>query len=247
MHVIPAIDLQGGKCVRLTQGEFDRVDTYSDDPAEFAREWQSQGAEILHVVDLDGARSGHPVNTEAIRAIVDAVSIPIQLGGGIRSLEAARIALDLGISRVIFGTAITKSDELAASLFEALKGSAVVGIDARNGFVAVDGWKSEVRELATEFALRMQTLGAQRIIFTDISRDGMLSGINMEALSQMALTVEIPVIASGGVSNLEDIISLTKTVRELSLNNVEAVIVGKALYTGALSLNDAVTYLTGDY
>ena len=246
MQIIPAIDLQGGKCVRLTQGEFDRVDTYSDDPSEFAREWERQGAKILHVVDLDGARLGHPVNTEAISAIVKSVNIPVQLGGGIRSLEAAESALRLGIDRVIFGTAITKDDSLAVRLFDTLGSSAVVGIDARNGFVAVDGWKSEVREVATEFATRMQTLGAQRIIFTDISRDGMLTGINMDALIQMAGTVKVPVIASGGVGSLEDIIQLAVTTREQAVDNVEAIIVGKALYTGALQLSDAIKYLNGD-
>lgn len=236
MQIIPAIDLRGGKCVRLIQGKFDQETVFADDPVKMALYWQSLGAERLHVVDLDGARTGQPHNTTVVAHIVDALSIPIQLGGGIRSVETAGLMLDLGVDRVIVGTSAVLDRDLARDLFEAFDEQVILGLDASGGFVATHGWQ-EVTDLpAVDFAREMESLGARRIIHTDISRDGMLIGVNLEAMESMARAVSIPIIASGGVTNIEDIRSLKK----LEPLGIEGVITGKAIYAGTIDLREAI-------
>ena len=234
MEIIPAIDIRGGKCVRLLQGDYDRETVYGDDPPAMARRWQEEGATRLHVVDLDGAREGQPRILPILERICAAVSMPVQVGGGIRSLESAQAALAAGVSRVILGTAAALDADLAAALFGALGEHAILGLDARDGVVAVNGWREVTGEPAVAYALHMKAVGARRIIYTDISRDGMLQGVNAEGCAHLAEQTGLPVVASGGVSTLEDIRRLR------ALPGIEGAIVGKALYTGALSLPDAM-------
>ena len=242
MDIYPAIDLKGGKCVRLRQGDFDAVTNYGDDPLLVARRWQGEGAKWLHIVDLDGARLGQTSaeNTAAVRAIVSETGLPVQLGGGIRSAEVARAMLDLGVSRVVVGTAAARDAKLAAELFQEFGESVAVGVDARDGIVAVQGWQEHSGENAIVFVQRMASLGAKRFIFTDIARDGMLEGVNLAALAQVAAAVpQVPVIASGGVTGIEDIAALLEVARQ-SAPNVEGVIIGKALYANRISLPETL-------
>lgn len=236
MEIIPAIDMMDGKCVRLVQGKFDQATVFSDDPAEMARRWVDEGATRLHLVDLNGSRLGAPQETSTIRRIRAAVQVPLQLGGGIRSLDTARQMLDIGIDRVIIGTSAAANDDLAAELFAELGERAVLGVDAKDGRVAVKGWEEITAEDAVAFARRMRSLGARRVIYTDISRDGMLKGVNIPAMRTMAESTAMPVIASGGVSTIEDIRGLAA----LRTIGIEGAILGKALYTGALTLRDAL-------
>ncbi len=236
MEIIPAIDIMDGKCVRLSQGKFDRVTVFADDPAEMARQWVDQGARRLHLVDLNGSRVGAPQEIETIARVVDAVDVPVELGGGIRSIETARQMLDLGVERVIIGTSAALDASVAESIFSELGEVAILGVDARDGCVAIKGWEELTKETAVEFALRMQELGACRVIYTDISRDGMLAGANIAAMKQMAESLSIPVIASGGVSTIDDI----RNLKALEVVGIEGAILGKALYTGALVLADAL-------
>lgn len=236
LEIIPAIDMMDGKCVRLVQGKFDQVTVFSDDPAEMAKRWTDAGAKRLHLVDLNGSRMGAPQETDAIKRIIDSVNVPVQLGGGIRSLETARQMLDIGVSRVIIGTSAALDNDLAEAIFGELGEHAVLGVDANDGFVAVKGWEETTSENAIDFAIRMQGLGAKRVIYTDISRDGMMQGANIAAMKRMAESLSIPVIASGGVTSLGDITELS------ALNNVgiEGAILGKALYAQTLTLEDAL-------
>jgi phosphoribosylformimino-5-aminoimidazole carboxamide ribotide isomerase len=236
VEIIPAIDMLGGKCVRLVQGRFDQATVFSDDPAQIARRWVGEGATRLHLVDLEGSRAGEPREIETVRRIAAAVSVPLQLGGGIRSLATARMALDLGVGRVIIGTSAALDPCLAEVIFRELGESAILGVDARDGRVAIKGWEETTSENAIDFARRMQALGARRVIYTDISRDGMLEGANVDAMRRMAEALEIPVIASGGVSTVDDI----KKLKALEAIGIEAAIVGRALYTGALRLAEAI-------
>lgn len=238
MLVIPAIDLIDGRCVRLTQGRYEDETLYGDDPAVFAQRWQAEGAEYLHVVDLDGARTGasSAENLRALHRIREAVDLPIQVGGGIRNAEAVERMLGIGIDRCILGTSAALDFGLAQALFQKFGRQVVVGIDASDGKVAIKGWKEILPLEAHIFAQQMESAGAQRIIFTDISRDGMLQGVNIAALCAMLDAVQIPVIASGGVSGIEDIDALAR----LRHPRLEGVITGKALYVGTLSLPDAV-------
>lgn len=239
MIIYPAIDIKGGKCVRLLQGRMDDVTVYGDDPAAMARRWVEEGAEALHIVDLDGARDGRPVNLDSVLSVRAAVDVPLQVGGGIRSMEAAASYLGEGLDRVIIGTRAAVDAEFLASLCASYPGRVAVGIDARDGRVALKGW-TEVTELeAVELALRVQDLGASTIIYTDIARDGMLQGPNIEATGALARRVSIPVIASGGVSRLEDI----RRLKRLERDGVEGIIVGKALYEAAISLAEALAAL----
>lgn len=243
LEIFPAIDILGGKCVRLRQGVFDDATTYSDDVILMARRWQSAGARWLHIVDLDGAKHGCPnaENLSIIRSIIQSVGLPIQFGGGARSLETIAQLLDVGIARVVVGTALAKSEEFAADVFRNFSEQVAVGVDAKDGIVAVHGWQEQSGEQATSFVQRMATLGAKRFIFTDIARDGMLEGINFESLCRVAESVSgLPVIASGGVASLTDIARLV-TVKSQGFPNIEGVIVGKALYAGTLRLFDAMT------
>lgn len=236
MIIFPAIDIRGGKCVRLTEGRFDKETVFADCPADMAKKWASAGAAYLHLVDLDGALAGKPVNTAAVKEILRAAQIPAQLGGGIRTIEGVREALALGVSRVILGSAAVRDPELVRLACTEFGDKIVVGIDARDGIVAVDGWGVSGDVGAEELAKEMAAAGVKRIIYTDISRDGTLSGVNIAATAKLAGAAGIPVIASGGVSSLEDI----RAVKRAEGGNVEGVIVGKAIYTGAVDLKEAL-------
>jgi len=233
-EVIPAIDIRNGKCVRLFQGDYDKETVYANTPAEQAREWERQDAAIIHVVDLDGAKAGKIVNIDAIKAITSAVSIPCELGGGIRTLKDAETALSAGIDRVIFGTAVCADPKLAAeAIGEFGPEKVVVGIDARNGRVAIDGWTRDGGADALDLAAELAELGVVRFIHTDIDTDGALAGPNLDA--QTAFCERVPtakVVASGGVSAPKDVAELAA----LPLDNLEGVIVGKALYDGRTTL-----------
>lgn len=232
MIIYPAIDIIDGKCVRLQQGSYSDVTIFGDNPVEMAMKWESQGAGYLHVVDLDGARSGTSDNSEVIKQIANKLTIPVQLGGGIRSLDTIEKILSNGISRVILGTSAVNNQEMLKQALKEYKDKIVVGIDAKDGMVAIHGWEKTSDFTAIDFARRVEGLGAKTIIYTDISRDGMLNGPNLAAMSDMAKSVGIEVIASGGVSCLKDIINLKAT-------GVRGVIVGKALYTGNIDLKEA--------
>lgn len=236
MDVIPAIDLLNGVCVRLYQGDYSRSQVFNDNPSDVARLWAEQGASLLHVVDLDGAKTGKVVNQKAIEAIMQ-VSIPIQVGGGLRDRSSVAQLLDLGVQRVILGTVAVEQPQLVAELCQEFPGQIVVGIDARNGSVATRGWLETSEVLATQLALQMQELGAAAIIYTDIHRDGTLQGPNLEALRELASEISIPVIASGGVSSITDLLSLLA----LAPLGVTGVIVGRAIYTGDISLPQAIS------
>ncbi|NJP08110.1 MAG: 1-(5-phosphoribosyl)-5-[(5-phosphoribosylamino)methylideneamino]imidazole-4-carboxamide isomerase [Leptolyngbyaceae cyanobacterium RU_5_1] len=236
MEVIPAIDVLGGKCVRLYQGDYERSQTFDENPVAVARRWQAEGATRLHLVDLDGAKAGHPVNLPAIEAIVRAVDVPVQVGGGLRDRSSVASLLNLGVQRVILGTVAVEQPELVSQLCQEFPEQIVVGIDARNGQVATRGWLETSEVQATKLAQQMAKSGATAIIYTDIYRDGTLQGPNLESLRELAGAVEIPVIASGGVSSLTDLLSLLA----LEPLGVTGAIVGRALYTGEVSLKEAL-------
>lgn len=234
MEIIPAIDILGGRCVRLLQGDYARETVYGDDPVAMALRWESEGATRLHVVDLDGARQGHPTILGILERICSAVRVRVQVGGGIRSLASARQVLGAGAARVIIGTSAALDAALAGEIFGALGDQAILGLDARDGVVAIHGWRETTGESALDLALRMKAAGARRIIYTDIRRDGMLQGVNAEACAHLAAQTGLPVIASGGVSSMDDIRRLRV------VPGIEGAIVGKALYTGALTLREAL-------
>lgn len=233
MRIYPAIDIKDGKCVRLLRGSFDDVTVYGDDPAEMAKKWEAQGGEYIHVVDLDGAVKGHGVNAEAIRRICESVSVPVQTGGGIRTMEDIEAKLSCGISRVIIGTKAVSDPEFIKNAVEKYGSKIAIGIDAKDGKVAIEGWEKTTEYDAVEFAEKMTALGVKTIIYTDIATDGTLAGPNVEAMKEMASSVNADVIASGGIGNIEHIKSLSET-------GVEGVIVGRALYTGGVDLAAAV-------
>ncbi|MDX2495548.1 MAG: 1-(5-phosphoribosyl)-5-[(5-phosphoribosylamino)methylideneamino]imidazole-4-carboxamide isomerase [Desulfuromusa sp.] len=243
MIILPAIDLKEGRCVRLEQGLMDKDTVYSDDPAAQAKTWQEQGGEFLHIVDLDGAFAGVPKNKAAIKSIVDAIDIPSELGGGIRDLETIEAYLDLGITRVILGTVAKENPELVKEACRKFPGQIVVGIDAKKGLVAVRGWADVTEKKATEMAKEMEGFGVEAIIYTDITRDGMMQGPNIEATKALAEAISIPVIASGGLSTLEDI----QRLLEIESSGITGVITGKAIYSGAIDLREAVALTKGVY
>jgi len=236
MIILPAIDLKEGKCVRLEQGLMEKDTVYSDDPAAMARQWQEQGGEVLHIVDLDGAFAGVPKNREAIRALVAAIDIPSELGGGIRDLQTIEAYLELGIDRVILGTIAKENPALVEEACNKFPGRIVVGIDARDGLVAVRGWADVTEKKATEMAKEREGFGVAAIIYTDIARDGMMQGPNIEATRALAESISIPVIASGGLSSLDDI----RRLMAIESSGVTGVITGKAIYSGAIDLREAV-------
>jgi phosphoribosylformimino-5-aminoimidazole carboxamide ribotide isomerase len=236
MDVIPAIDLLEGQCVRLYQGDYERSQVFNDNPTDVAKQWVDQGASRLHVVDLDGAKVGHPVNTQSIEAIVRAVPVPVQVGGGLRDIGGVTQLLHIGVEQVILGTAAVEDHPLVKQLCEEFPGKIIVGIDARNGLVATRGWLETSEVKATNLAEQMSQLGAAAIIYTDIHRDGTLKGPNLDALRELARSISIPVIASGGVSSVTDLLSLLA----LEPLGVSGVIVGRALYTGDISLKEAL-------
>jgi phosphoribosylformimino-5-aminoimidazole carboxamide ribotide isomerase len=238
MIVIPAIDLKGGKCVRLFQGDYDKVTVFSDNPAEMAKQWVEQGASYLHLVDLDGAAIGRSENLEAVEAILNTVQIPCELGGGLRDIESIAALISLGIDRVILGTVALENPLLVAEACQLWPGRIVVGIDALKGMVATRGWKQVSHIKALDLAKDMVSYGVARIIYTDIERDGTLTQPNYEETAEMVKRVDVPVIASGGVASLENIEGLLPT-------GAEAVIVGRALYDGKLNLAEAIRLAEG--
>ena len=236
MEIIPAIDLLDGACVRLHQGDYDQVTRFSEDPVAQALSWQSQGATRLHLVDLDGAKRGEPINDAAVRAITAALDIPVQLGGGVRSLERAEELIACGLDRVILGTVAIEQPELVQELAQRHPGRVVVGIDANDGRVATRGWIKQSDVLATDLAQQFSAAGIAAIITTDIATDGTLAGPNLEALRTMAQCSAVPVIASGGIGCMADLLSLLP----LESLGVAGVIVGRALYDGRVDLAEAI-------
>ena len=236
MIIYPAIDIRGGRCVRLTEGRFDAETVFADDPAQLALKWAGLGAEFLHLVDLDGALAGEGKNVPVIQRILKSVSIPVQLGGGIRNLETIEKLLELGVTRLILGSAAVKNPELVAEACKKYPGHIAVGIDAKNGEVAIEGWGQGSGVAATELAKKMASFGVETIIYTDISRDGMLSGVNVEATAALARACVVPIIASGGVASLDDI----RRVKAVEGDGVQGCIIGKAIYTGAVDLKEAL-------
>ncbi|MES2366601.1 MAG: 1-(5-phosphoribosyl)-5-[(5-phosphoribosylamino)methylideneamino]imidazole-4-carboxamide isomerase [Pseudomonadota bacterium] len=232
MLIIPAIDLKDGHCVRLKQGLMEEATVFSEDPAEMARHWLAQGARRLHLVDLNGAFAGKPVNEGAIKAIVDAVGedVPVQLGGGIRDLDTIARYLDDGIRYVIIGTAAVKTPGFLHDACNAFPGHIIVGLDAKEGKVAVDGWSKMTHHDVIDLAKKFQDYGVEGVIYTDIGRDGMLSGVNIEATIKLAQALTIPVIASGGITNLDDVRYLCAAEKE----GIMGAITGRAIYEGTL-------------
>ena len=236
MEILPAIDLLDGACVRLHQGDYDQVTRFSEDPVAQALSWQSQGATRLHLVDLDGAKRGEPINDAAVRAITSALDIPVQLGGGVRSLERAEELIACGLDRVILGTVAIEQPQLVQELAQRHPGRIVVGIDANDGRVATRGWIEQSDVLATDLAKQFSAAGIAAIITTDIATDGTLAGPNLDALRTMAQCSAVPVIASGGIGCMADLLSLLP----LEPLGVTGVIVGRALYDGRVDLAEAI-------
>jgi phosphoribosylformimino-5-aminoimidazole carboxamide ribotide isomerase len=241
MVIIPAIDIKDGKCIRLQQGRLGTESIYSDDPVAVARRWESEGAELIHVVDLDGAFSGTPKNRDQILKIVQSVKIPIQVAGGIRTFPDIEYYRLGGASKIVLGTKALQSFQFLKSACDLFPGGISVGLDARDGKVLVQGWTQPTGEAVIEFAEKLGGLRILSIIFTDVQRDGMLRGPNLDAIQQLARATEIPIIASGGISSIEDIRSLLP----MESFGVAGVIIGKALYTGAVKLNEAISLTRG--
>jgi phosphoribosylformimino-5-aminoimidazole carboxamide ribotide isomerase len=233
MEIYPAIDLRGGKCVRLRQGDYDQETVFGDDPAEMARRWVEEGASRLHLVDLDGARDGTLANRHAVAAILAAVDVPCQLGGGVRDEDAIRQLLVLGLSRLVVGTRAIKDPDWFASMCRIFPEQLALSIDARNGLAATDGWLETSQTPAVEIARRFAALPLAAIVYTDIAKDGMMEGPNLEAMEEMARAVDVPVIASGGVTTVADVASLARC-------GVAGCIIGRALYEESLSIGEAI-------
>jgi len=236
MIVIPAVDIKGGRCVRLFQGRMNEETVYGDNPVEMAKKWESLGASMLHIVDLDGAVGATPVNRYIIRAIVEELNIPCELGGGIRDLPTIEVYLKMGLNRVVLGTAAVKNPDLVKEAAGMFPGRVAVGIDAVHGKVAVEGWTETTDITAGELARRFEDMGVRAINYTDILRDGALVGPNIEATREMVRSVKIPVIAAGGISRMEDLVALVET-------GVEGAISGKALYEGKINLREAIALI----
>jgi phosphoribosylformimino-5-aminoimidazole carboxamide ribotide isomerase len=234
--IYPAIDIRDGKCVRLVQGDYNQETVYNTNPLEVALEWEASGGEWIHLVDLDGAKAGHPVNDVLIGKIASSVKVPVQVGGGLRTEQDVDRLLSLGVSRVILGTAAIEDREFVYKLLAKHGEKVAIGIDARDGFVATRGWLETSQVKAEDLAVQLAEHGAKTFIFTDISRDGMMGGPNVEAITQLAKVSGQTVIASGGVSKMEDLTRLAKQ----SANGVGGAIVGKALYTGSIKLEEAL-------
>ena len=235
MEIIPAIDLLKGKCVRLNQGNYNEVTNFNSDPVRQAQVWESQGAKRLHLVDLDGAKTGEPINDLTIKEIKKSISIPIQLGGGIRNIDRAKELFDIGIDRIILGTIAIEKPELVRVLSRNYPKRIAVGIDAKKGMVATQGWLKQSKKTSLELAKELNELELAAIISTDISTDGTLKGPNIQALREIAEISVNPVIASGGIGSTADLIALT----DLKNEGIEAIIVGRALYDGSIDLKEA--------
>lgn len=239
MDVIPAVDIKNGKCVRLFQGRMDSETVFSDDPAAMAKRWEDEGAEFIHVVDLDGAIEKSPQNLGSIRKIINSVDAHIQVGGGIRNERTIRMFLEIGVKRVVMGTEAIRNPKLVKDACKEFPGQIVVGIDARNGWVAIEGWTKTTQIKAVDLAIQFEDSGVAAINFTDIHRDGMQTGPNIEETRRLAEAVNIPVVASGGISSIEDIQNLIP----LETIGVVGVIIGRALYSGSLKLKEAIEVL----
>ena len=236
MIIIPAIDIKDGKCVRLAQGKFDRVTTYGDNPVEMALRWMQKGAELIHIVDLDGSVAGMPRNANIILDITRNIDVPIQVGGGIRNMETIEFYLGNGVSSVILGTTALQNENIVRNACEEFPNKIILGIDALDGNVAVRGWTQTTEKNAVDLARHYENYRLKAIVYTDIERDGMGTGVNVEATRNLAKAISIPVIASGGVASIADVENL------LAIEDCEiyGVIVGRALYTGAVSLEEAI-------
>lgn len=237
MQLIPAIDLKNGQCVRLKQGLMEQATVFSDSPAEMAEHWYKQGARRLHLVDLDGAFAGEPKNFPAIKAILASVSqyIPVQLGGGIRDLQTIEKYLNLGLNDVIIGTAAVKNPQFVREACREFAGHIIVGLDAKDGMVAIDGWATVTENHVIDLSRQFENDGVNSIIYTDIGRDGMMSGVNIDATVKLAQAVDLPIIASGGLTNLDDIRALCGVAHE----GVAGAITGRAIYEGSIDFAEA--------
>jgi phosphoribosylformimino-5-aminoimidazole carboxamide ribotide isomerase len=237
MDIIPAIDLKGGRCVRLYQGDFDKVTVFSDDPAEIARRWEGEGARRIHVVDLDGAKGGRRINLEALTNILSAVHVPVQSSGGIRTYEDAQQALDMGVDRVVLGTVAVEESDLVAKLCQDFgREKLIVSADARDGKVTTWGWVESTQLEATVFLNEMASLGVERFVYTDIARDGTLTEPNFAAVQRLVEETGKKIIAAGGISSVEHLVRLAEA-------GVEGAIIGRAIYTGDLDLKQALERL----
>jgi phosphoribosylformimino-5-aminoimidazole carboxamide ribotide isomerase len=234
--IIPAIDIKNGQCVRLAQGDFDRVTVYADNPIDMALVWAEKGAKLIHIVDLDGSVAGLPRNAGIILDIVKNVNVPIQVGGGIRNMETIDYYLENGVSSVILGTAALQDEGLVLAAGKKYAGKIILGIDALDGQVAIQGWTRKTKQSAVELAVRYENCGIKAIVYTDIKRDGMETGVNIETTKALAMAVGIPVIASGGVATIADVEKLLA----VKCCDISGVIIGRALYTGAISLPEAI-------
>ena len=234
MEIIPAIDIRGGKCVRLYQGDYDQETVYSGSPKNVAVQWERMGATRLHIVDLDGARAGSPVNLDIVSEILGSVNIPIQLGGGIRTFESVKSVISIGTNRVIIGTAILENEDLLSDVIVKMGAESIVaGVDVRNGIVLKRGWLRDTSESLDSIVETVEDIGFKRFVYTDVSRDGTLTEPNFSVIRDLVNSTSLRVIVAGGISSVDHIV-------ELSSIGVEAVIVGKAIYTGAIDLSDAI-------
>ena len=240
MIVIPAVDIKNGKCVRLLQGRMEDATIFSDDPVEMARRWDDEEAALIHVVDLDGAFAKKPQNLPSIKKIIESVTADIQVGGGIRNAETISMYIDLGVKRVVIGTEAIRNPEFVINVCKQFPGQIVLAVDAKNGKVAVEGWSETTEITAIDMARRFEECGLAAINFTDIHRDGMQTGPNIEQTKLLAEAVSTPIVASGGVSTLQDI----KALMELEAIGVMGVITGRALYSGSLNFKEAVELTT---
>jgi phosphoribosylformimino-5-aminoimidazole carboxamide ribotide isomerase len=238
MEIIPAIDIRGGRCVRLEQGDYNRETVFADDPASVAGRWQEEGAKRLHVVDLDGAREGWPRNEDAVRAILSSAAVPVQVGGGIRDIATVQLYLDAGADRVIMGTMAVKDQTTLMNAIVLFRERIIVGVDARGGVVATEGWLEASTMAATDLVKQLSEMGVPRIVYTDIARDGLLAGPNFDAIVELLESISglpspVSAIVAGGLSSVDDL-------RRLSALGVEGAVVGKAIYTGDIDLAAAL-------
>lgn len=245
MILFPAIDLKDGNCVRLYKGEMDQATIFNDDPSDQARQFEKAGCEWLHIVDLNGAFAGRPVNGDAVDTILESVTIPVQLGGGIRDLDTIQTWIEKGISRVILGTIALRDPSLVIAAAKKFPGKVAVGIDARNGMVAVEGWAETSDMSAIELGKKFEDAGVTSIIYTDIDRDGTMQGLNVKSTIELADALDISVIASGGVASLDDLRTL-KNAAAKAQGTIEGAISGRALYDGSLDIRDALSFLKDD-